>query len=365
MFRPKNSFWLQTTQGCIAGVKSGFKPHPVRSSSSVGPEQSSKRPTVSWCSNRRRRIQYCELALAIALFGSGCSLKRFAINKIGDSLASGPSVYETEEDIALAGEALPFGLKFTETLVAQSPEHRGLLLTACKGFVLYSYAYVDFEAEVAAAVNLDRSLALQQRALKLYERAHDYGLRGLERSYPGIGDSLFRDPEAAAERIRPDKAGRDLPLVYWTAAALGLAISAGRNDPALLARLPEVEAMIDRAIEIDPSWDEGALYEFQVSLAGAKPKPPPVEEVQHDYERALALSGGKRAGLHLSFAESVSVPEQNRQQFLELIDKALAVDPDAEQRYRLVNNLAHRRARWLRSRVDELFLEAGESTDSL
>ena len=40
-------------------------------------------------------------------------------------------MYETDDDLVLVGDALPFGLKLTESLLAQSPNHRGLLLTAC------------------------------------------------------------------------------------------------------------------------------------------------------------------------------------------------------------------------------------------
>ena len=87
----------------------------------------------------------------------GCSLKTYAINMVGDALAEGNSVYETDEDIELVGQALPFGLKLTESLLEQSPNHRGLLLTACRGFVLYSYGYVHRQAELSVDDDLDRA----------------------------------------------------------------------------------------------------------------------------------------------------------------------------------------------------------------
>ena len=96
----------------------------------------------------------CSLRLVL-LFGfviwlstaGGCSVKRYAVNTVGDLLASGDSIYESDNDIALVGEALPFSLKLVESLLAESPNHRGLLLAATRGFVLYSYAYVHFQAE--------------------------------------------------------------------------------------------------------------------------------------------------------------------------------------------------------------------------
>ena len=80
-----------------------------------------------------RRLLVCVSLLSILTAGSGCSLRTYAINTVGDALASGNSVYETDDDIELVGSALPFGLKLTESLLAQSPDHPGMLLTACRG----------------------------------------------------------------------------------------------------------------------------------------------------------------------------------------------------------------------------------------
>ena len=57
----------------------------------------------------------------------------------------------------------------------------------------------------------------------------------------------------------------------------------------------------------------------------------------------------------MSLAEAVAVPNQDREAFEALMDKALAVDTEADPRNRLMNVLAQRRARWLREREDELF----------
>ena len=304
------------------------------------------------------RRKYLVIALAACLFSAGCSLKRYAINKVGDALSSGPSIYETDEDIELVGSALPFGLKFIETLLAESPKHRGLLLTASRGFVLYSFAYVDWEAEVAEDEDLDRARALRVRARRLYLRAFRYGLRGLEVSYAELGARLVSDPSAAVSVVDNKKRKRqDVPLLYWTAASLGLAIAVARNDAAMLVRLPEVEALLDRAIELDPSWDDGTLHEFAIQLESTKSGATDYDAMRRHYDRALQLSGGKSASLHLGYAEAVSVPKQNRAEFTSLVKKTLAVDPDEFPERRLVNLLAHRRARRLLDRIDNLILD--------
>ena len=73
---------------------------------------------------------------------SGCSIRQFAVNKVADTLSQGGSVYESDDDIELVGEALPFGLKLMESLLAEALQHRGLLQTLCQGFTIYSYLHV-------------------------------------------------------------------------------------------------------------------------------------------------------------------------------------------------------------------------------
>jgi predicted anti-sigma-YlaC factor YlaD len=301
------------------------------------------------------------LLLAIAS-STGCSIRTFAINKVGDALASGNSVYETDDDIELVGQALPFALKLTESLIAQSPDHPGLLLTACRGFVLYSYAYVQSEAELEQERDLDRARAMRERARRLYLRGLRYGFRALERSYPGIEQKLLADPHGAVAAIGAKNKGRDVPLLYWTSAALGLAISVSRDDAALLARLPEVEALLDRALALEESWDAGALHEFKVIFAGASiDSAPDSGVIERHYRRALELSQGRSAGLYVAYAEAVALPAQNKGAFRSLIQQALAVDPDRQPDDRLATLVTQRRARWLLERIDELFL-ADDST---
>ena len=147
-----------------------------------------------------------------------------------------------------------------------------------------------------------------------------------------------------------------MPLLYWTAAALGLAISTAQNDASMLARLPEVEALLNRALELDPAWDDGALHAFQVTFASARPGRVDRELVGRSYQRAVELSRGGDAAVHVAYAEAVAVPDQNVPLFRELLDKALAVEIDRFPEDRLANTLAQRRARWLLDRIEDLFL---------
>jgi predicted anti-sigma-YlaC factor YlaD len=312
----------------------------------------------------RRLLVYLSLLLLVTA-SSGCSLRTYAINMVGDALASGDSVYETDDDIELVGDALPFGLKLTESLLAQSPDHPGLLLTACRGFTMYSYAYVAYEAELLNEVDLDRARTMRRRARKLYLRGAHYGFHALDRNFPGLEQALMTNPAAAVAKIGPKHRTRDVPLLYWTAAALGLAISASIDDAALLARLPEVEALLDRALALDEAWDDGALHEFKVIVAGGQPgKSGDTAAIHAHYTRALELSKGGSAGLFVAYAEAVSLPAQNKPEFRTMLERAIGVDPDRQPRDRLATVVSQRRARWLLGRIDDLILTDDRSTTS-
>ena len=224
---------------------------------------------------RRHRHPTCVhcvgLLILIVLLCAGCSPKRYAVNTVGDLLASGDSVYESDDDLILVGDALPFSLKLVESLLAESSNHRGLLLTASRGFVLYAYAYVHFEADKTALYDFERALQFRNRARRLYLRALSYGLRALETSYPGFTEKMSEQPQLATAMITDTDAEKAVPLLYWSAAALGLAISVSKNEAAMLARLPEVEVLLARAMELNEAWNAGALHEFQVTWAAAGP----------------------------------------------------------------------------------------------
>lgn len=302
------------------------------------------------------RLPHIVLCVLLAAATSACSFKHIAVSTVGDMLASGESIYASEDDIVLVGEALPFSLKLADSLLLESPEHRGLLLSASQGYVLYAYAFVHHDAELAAVDDLEHARILRQRAKKLYLRAFNYATRVLEISYPGFARELANTPAHAVTRIGPVTRERDVAPMYWCAASLGLAISAAKEDAAMLARLPEVEALLDRALLLDEAWNRGALHEFKITWASAQHTRPDEAALRRHYARALELSGGKHASLFVALAEAVAIPNQDRAEFRSLLEKALAVDIDADPNHRLMNVIAQRRAKWLLHRSGELFL---------
>lgn len=283
-------------------------------------------------------------------------MKRAAVGQLADVLSSGSGSYAKDDDPELIRQAVPFSLKLMESTLEQTPNHQGLLLATASGFTQYAWAFVLQEADEKEASDLAAAEAGRARAKKLFLRARDYGLRGLEASHPGCTAALARDPATA---LKPMTAA-DVPLLYWTAAAWGGAVSVGKDDPALIAEIPQLESLIDRALALDEAWGGGALHAFLISYEMNRQGLPgdPAVRAQRHFERALALSGGRLAGPHVSYAEAVCIEKRDAAAFERHLAQALAVDPARDPEHRLENLVMQRRARWLLAKKEDLFIPA-------
>lgn len=300
------------------------------------------------------------LVLLLAwIAGSGCSLLRHAaLSEIANTLADSGTSFASDEDPELVKAAAPFSLKLLESLLAETPEHPGLLLAAARGFTQYAFGFVQQEAEELEARDLAAADTMRTRARRLYLRARQYGLRGLEVNHADFSRALLADPRAAVGATTR----ADVPLLYWTAAAWGGAISLSKDNPDLVAQLPAMEALIDRAGELDDAYGRGAIHSFLITYEMSRQGQPgdPAARARAHFERAMALSKGTDAAPLVALAEAVAVQQQNLKEFESLLGRALAIHPDAYPDTRLQNLIMQRRARWLLSRKAELFLIEGE-----
>ncbi len=152
---------------------------------------------------------------------------------------------------------------------------------------------------------------------------------------------------------------KDVPQLYWTGVSWAAAISLSIDDTDLIGDIPVAEALIDRALELDESFDNGAIHVFlityEMSRQGGTGEP--AARARHHFERAMELTNGELAQPIVSLAEVVAVPEQNREEFEALLHRALAIDPDERTEWRMNNLVSQRRARWLLGRTDRLIMD--------
>jgi len=302
------------------------------------------------------RIQNVALlhVLFIWFITSGCSIRHYALNKVADALAQSGTTFSSDDDPELIKAAAPLSLKLMEAILEESPSNQGLLTAAASGFTQYAFAFVQEDADELESTDLVAAEALRVRARRLYFRAQRYGLRGLEVHYPPFTRNLLLNPKATA--LQATK--KEVPLLYWTAAAWASIISLSKDNPNLVGEIPAMEALIDRALELDEGYANGSIHTFLITyeMIRARAVGDPAVRARKHFVRAMELSHGTDASPLVALAEAVTIQLQDPKEFESLLTRALAINPDAHPENRLVNLVMQRRARWLLGRKSELFL---------
>jgi predicted anti-sigma-YlaC factor YlaD len=292
-----------------------------------------------------KRIFSIILFLLILSFTSSCSVKKMAMKSIANSMSSGNSIFQAENDPELVADALPFILMMYEP---------ALLLASSKAFTMYSYGFLMTEADMEDRSDFGKAMHLRQRARGLFLRARDYALRGLEQKHPGFNEKLQKDYRAAIEMTDES----DIDLLYWCGAAWAAAFASSKDDLELLMELTISAAMVERVLELDSDYSDGAAHDFFISYYGSRPKAMggSIKKAREHFSRSVEISQGSNAGTYVALATSVSIRTQDEEEFRVLLEKALEVEIDAYPDKRLSNVIMQRKARWLIDNIGDFFV---------
>ncbi|HNV04131.1 MAG TPA: TRAP transporter TatT component family protein [Vicinamibacterales bacterium] len=295
------------------------------------------------------------LALAAMELASCGAIRSGAVKSVATMLSETGTTVSSHDDPELVADALPFALLLNESILASVPRHEGLLTATCSQYTQYAVGFIQADAEAAQFDDYPRSQSLSGRALKLALRGRGYCWRALEIRFPGVPARLAADPAASV----PQAKRAHVPLLYWSAASLGSAVSAGGLDhPELLIHWPVIRALAERALALDEAWGNGALHELLITvesqgeaLGGSEAR------ARAHFARAVEIQKGRSPGPYLSLALGIAKGKNDRAEFEALLRQALAIDPDASPETRLATLLAQQRARLLLAHLDDLFLE--------
>lgn len=299
-----------------------------------------------------RRLLFITLLVTTSMTAAGCSMKKRGMSRMADALSATATAFSRDDDPEFVRLGAPSTLKMVEMLLDDQPSHPGLLMTVCSGFTQYAYAFLQVEYEMADPPTSPGARELRSRGAVMYDRARGYCFRALEVRHPGIRDRLLRDANtavAAATMV-------DVPALYWAAAAWGGSLALAESPLARIGELASVRAMMSKALQLDETWEGGAIHEAMIALEGV-----PVlvggspARARAHFDRAVAISKGESAFPYVALATSVAQPAKGRAEFERLLRAALAVDVTRRPSLRLANLVAQKRARVLLARIDKLF----------
>ena len=224
--------------------------------------------------------------------------------------------------------------------------------------IMYANAFVAGRADYLPVDRFDNKKLAKQEALTLYLRGKSYELKALDLRYPGF-ESAWKETGIASFGHWLEKMSKaDVAAMYWLVASQLGSYSLQPMNLELGADLNKSLALLRRAYELDPDFQKSALDELLLTVNASIPESLGGDptQAQGNFDRALEKTNGNSAGAYLAWATAIDVQTQNRDHFVEMMNKVLAIDPSRDPDNKLPLLLSQERARWYLSRVDDLFI---------
>jgi len=269
------------------------------------------------------------MALAAALCAAGCaSLVDKASQRLASNLTAG---ILNQDDVATARDGIPSWLLLVDGLIEGNPQNVGLLVAGARLYGAYSGGFIDDPA----------------RAQRLTAHAFDYAQRATCIDMPALCKTLAQPYEAF--QVEVAKVGvKDVGTLYVLGTTWAGRIQANSSDWKSIADIPRVQALLDRVVALDPNYMSGEPYMYLGVMATLRPaslggEP---EKGKADFEKALALSGGKNQMVRVLYAKQYARLVFDKDLHDRLLNEAIAADPHAPG-LTLVNVIAQQQAKQL------------------
>lgn len=279
------------------------------------------------------------LALFPMFLSAGCaSIVSSAASNFADNLSSAV-INQTDPETVRDGA--PAYMLLLDSLLEGSPDDPAILAAAAGLYASYGAVFAE-DTERAARLT-GRARGYADRALCLsYKPSCDWDgatFDAFEASLAGLGD-------------------KHEDVVYAYGVAYLAYIRTHSDDWNALARLPHMEALLNRYLEIGPEDEStvGTVYTYLGILVTLRPpalggEP---EKGKQYFERAIELSAGSDLSAKVEFARGYARPLYERELHDRLLMEVVVADP-ARPGYTLTNVLAQRDAEELLASADDHF----------
>lgn len=307
-------------------------------------------------------INFFSIGFIILCICSGCGtmIRKAAVSQVGQVFANEQtwSVINSENDPELVWDSMPIAMKAMEVMLAQDPTNNKIKLVLAIAYVSYAQGDLSQQAQMTKNTNYYQSKHMSHRAYNLSLRGRDYALSALDSKYSDFSKNVRIDTQATLAQTTVE----DVPALYWAAAGWAGGISANISDMENVADLPVAVAIMRRALELNEYYNDGAIHEFFIAYEARQPNATKenIAQAKMHFDKVIEYTHGERAYPYVVYAESVAVKTQDVKLFDEMLDKALAVNPNEIMKWRLVNTIAQERAAWLQTQKELLFIDFEE-----
>lgn len=281
------------------------------------------------------------LLLLLTVWLSACSMGQMIARSTVEILDGGVDAMNRETDLVLAAAAIPANLKLLEGLIAEDPGNIEMRSYAAQGFYGYAFGFAE--------------LTDRERASALYERGYQHGVKALQRQGLTL-DLLKSHPDELAVAI--SKLGRkSVPALFWTASNMAKQIDLNRTDPARLAQMSNVEALMQQVYRLQPDFYYGSPYLFYGVFFGNRA---PMfggdfARSELNFKHARAVTDNRLLLIDVLQAEYLERQRLNRKAFHRLLSGVIKTPVGSFPEMALANQIARERARFLLEKEEEWF----------
>lgn len=244
-----------------------------------------------------------------------------------------------QDDPVLVASGVPAYLLLVDGLVAQNPDDEDILAAAAQLFSLYGARFEPDPARVTA----------------LTGKAREYGRRALCLAHPPACDWAGLRYEEFVTELSAVEA-KNVEYLYAYAISWLSYLDATSDDWSAVAELPWVDAALERSLQLDESFAEGALHAYLGIINSLRPpalggRP---ELAQAHFRRAIELNGGRDLSVKVEYAKRYARMVFDQELHDRLLREVLAAPAEAPG-YTLFNVLAKREAEALLATSTEYF----------
>jgi hypothetical protein len=280
------------------------------------------------------------LLVLASLTATGCGVtRRLAVSSMIPILEKTVESIYRDQDLETVQKGIPANLLLLRGLCESSPGDAELWAMTTQLYFYYGFGFVEEESA--------------DQARLVYLQGRDLGRRSLARR------DWFRTdrPLDEFERDLGHARREDVPLLFWTVANWASWINLSMDDPAAVADLPVAEAILRRVLELDGGYFLGLPFALAGTLEATKPvmMGGDPESSRAHFEAAFKAAGRKLLIFQTLYAQYYCRSVLDQEGFVRSLDEVLKAPADIEPDYRLLNEVARRRAARLMEQKDDLF----------
>ncbi|OGR11049.1 MAG: hypothetical protein A2277_19495 [Desulfobacterales bacterium RIFOXYA12_FULL_46_15] len=268
---------------------------------------------------------------------SGCSMLMKSASS--DMMGHLSKTILDNDDLSLVESGAPAYLLMIDSLIGKDPENSELLATAALLYTAYSDVFVK---------DKERSKKIAGKALNYAEKAICLEKRQTCNLKSGSFEEL--------KTVLPGMKKKDVPVLFALGNAWASWIMANKDDFNAIADISHIELIMQRVIELDETYRDGAAHLYLATLStflppsvGGRP-----EEGKAHFEKAVLLCRDKNLMVKVLYAKLYARLIFDRTLHDQLLNEVIAADPHIPG-YTFVNTWAQKQAHELIISADEYF----------